>query len=485
MYRFVDHPAELELQLEAGSREGVLAEATVALPVGLQCQQRDTRPPNHSGRPVHVAIVSTFPPRHCGIATFSCDLHESLEAAPGIDRVSVIAIAGQGDVVHPPPVVGVIGQEVRADYPRAARLVGRLGIDAVIIEHEYGIFGGRDGEYLLSFTGELSVPFAICLHTVLSEPTAGQDRVLRELFRRAAAVLVFTDTACEIVTSDGVADPGRVHVVPHGAPREISEIPVRGDTPRATLQIHGRAGAGPTDTRGRFVLASFGLISPGKGLETAIDAVARIAARHPQVLLLIAGQTHPEILRRDGERYRLSLERRIRELGLTGHVSFDDRFLTVGEISQLLAATDVFVTTYRSREQAVSGALSFALAAGCPAVSTPYPYAEDMLAGGAGLLVPFDDPEALAEAVTELLEHPGRLAAARREARRVGATLSWPEVGRATAQILLCTAAAEPAPEAPLVTEHALPPLRFHHLRTLVDDVGIVQHATDAVPNRH
>jgi hypothetical protein len=231
------------------------------------------------------------------------------------------------------------------------------------------------------------------------------------------------------------------------------------------------------------VVSSFGLISPGKGLATIIDAVATVAPLHPEVLLVIAGRTHPEVARREGERYRLRLEERVRDLGIADHVVFDDRFLSVDELAKLLAATDVFVTPYSGREQIVSGALTFAIAAGRPVISTPYLYAEDVLADGAGRLVPFGDSDAVAAAIGDLIERPDELERLREGARRAGAALSWPAVGIATAEVLAGAIRAGASHESPLVGEPILPPLRLDHLRVMVDDVGIIQHARGSAPN--
>lgn len=429
---------------------------------------------------MHVAVVSTYPPRACGIATFSADLYESLAASPTVDRIDVIAIAAH-DESYGPPVVATIAQQSRADYVRVARLIARLGADVVVVQHEFGIFGGRDGEFILSLTGELSVPFVVTLHTVLSEPTASQAAILDELCRRAAAVMVFTQTAGDMLTARHEIDETRLHIVPHGAPQAICDVAARART--VPMAIGGELGMAPRDTRCRFVVSSFGLISPGKGLEITIDAVGKVAQLHPEVLLVIAGRTHPEVVRKEGERYRLRLQERVRELDLADHVIFDDRFLTVAELAELLAATDLYVTAYSSREQIVSGALSFAVAAGRPVVSTPYLYATDLLSSGCGRLVPFGDSEALAAAIGDLIERPTELARLRREACRTGAALSWPAVGRATADILSIAVHTGVSPEAPLIVEPILPPLRLDHLRVLVDDVGIVQHARGATPN--
>jgi hypothetical protein len=234
----------------------------------------------------------------------------------------------------------------------------------------------------------------------------------------------------------------------------------------------------------RFLLSSFGLLSAGKSFETAIDALPSIIQRHPEVLYVIAGRTHPEVARREGEQYRLMLQRRVVDLGLGDHVEFDDRFLSIDELADLLAATDVFVTPYSSREQVISGALTFAIAAGCAVISTPYWYAQDILESGAGRIVPFGDSEALAEAVHEFAEQPEVLATARAEARRIGQRFAWPSVAEATAVVLREAVTLAPRRTPIPVVELELRSPRTDHIRTLVDDVGIVQHARGVIPNR-
>src|SRR5689334_11120281 len=354
-------------------------------------------------------------------------------------------------------------------------MLGRLDVDVVLLQHEYGIFGGRDGEYVLSFARELAQPLVVSLHTVLSEPTAHQAEVLTELCKEAELVIVMTDTALRLLVESGACPEEKVRVVPHGAPVRIAERAAAGlRTPRS-------ASSSADDP---FRLSTFGLISPGKGLETVIEALPAMIERHPEIVYTIAGRTHPDVAHREGERYRLMLERRVLELGLADHVEFDDRFLSIDELSNLLAATDVFVTPYGNREQIASGALTFAIAAGCAVVSTPYWYAQDMLASGAGLLVPFRDSDALAEAVRTYAEHADVLQAARTEARRIGSSLGWPAVAEATASVLLEAAELAPRRRPAGVADLHLSSLRVDHLLTLADDVGIVQHAHGIIPNR-
>ncbi len=433
---------------------------------------------------MRTAIVSTYPPRACGIGTFAADVRSALLRLDEIDRVEKVVIVNEPTRPQRPGVTATIDQAVRDDYARAARILGRLDVDVVLLQHEFGIFGGRNGDYILSLFEELSQPLVATLHTVLSEPTKHQAKVLATVCRQAELVIVMTDTARRLLVDGGACPESKVRVVPHGAPTVLAE--------RADAFASARAAGGGVATATkygadgqRFLLSTFGLISAGKGLETAIAALPAVVERHPEVLYVIAGRTHPDIAHREGERYRLTLEQAVLDLGLEDHVEFDDRFLNIEEIADLLAETDVFVTPYREREQISSGALTFGLAAGCGVVSTPYWYAQDMLGTGAGTIVPFADPAALAEAVCRYIEQPEQLASARAEARRIGAQLGWPSVAEATAAVLHEAIDIAPRRRRSVAgIDQRLVSMRTDHLLTLVDDVGIVQHANGVIPNR-
>ena len=444
---------------------------------------------------LRLAIVSTYPPRPCGIGTFSRDLRHALLAADPSLEIDVLSIVRDHHSTSEPEVLSVIRQDVRADYVAVPALLDGRGTDVVLIEHEFGIFGGQSGSYVLSLVQELRQPFVVTLHTVLSAPTTQQADVLSRLCHRAALVTVFTETARRMVVEAGVVPADRVRVVPHGAPTALLPTLVGASTHSTSVGDMGatlpeaapahRIGHHPTAAHleGRTVLSTFGLISAGKGIETAIRALAEIVPLHPEVLYLVAGQTHPEVVKEEGERYRLSLERLVRELGLDEHVQFLDRFLSMEELAYLLSSTDLYLTPYRSREQIVSGALTFAVVAGCPVVSTNYFYAEDLLATGAGVLVPFDDATGFAKGILQLLDDPAALEAAAGVARRIGRELAWPAVGAHTVDVLR-EARELGAPEARVAGRLASSPsVRSDHLLTLVDDVGIVQHADGVVPH--
>ena len=427
-------------------------------------------------------VVGTYPPRLCGIATFTADVVDAMSALPEVKRPAVAAVTRCDEPRRPHAVssdVGaVIEQENWASY-RAAALVANT-FDVVLIEHEFGIFGGPDGEMLLAFVDALDVPFVVALHTVLPSPTANQKRVLRRLCERAAAVMVFTATARRILLDQGVARAGKVRIVPHGAPSELFERRDADDA-KSVFGVFGRP-----------VVSTFGLLSSGKGIEVALRAIDSVRDVVPDVVYIVAGQTHPGVLHVEGERYREELLRLVDALDLADNVRFVDRFMDVDDLAQLLSATDVFCTPYHNGDQIVSGALTFAIAAGRPTVSTPYRYAEDLLGDGAGRLVPFDSPEPLAVELVELLTCPEALARAQRAAERTGASLSWPEVGRHTADVLWeamqshrlrgWTPRFDPAALPRVDTDLAPVQTSTAHLRAMVDDTGIFQHAHGQVP---
>ncbi|MDT0212551.1 glycosyltransferase [Rothia sp. ARF10] len=420
---------------------------------------------------MRIAILSTYPPRHCGLATFTTDLRRAMLEADS--SVEVLVVPVLDDDPHPATgdeVLLTLRQHERADYVAAARRLEASGVDVVLVEHEFGIFGGEDGSHVVELLDHLTVPHVVTLHTLLLDPSPSQRVVLERVVSRAAQVTVFTALARDQLVRSGMVEWDRVAVLAHGAPESLQPM-APGDH---------RAAPGPglpelTPHGGRRVLSTFGLLSASKGLDVAVRALRAVADVHPDVLYVVAGRTHPEVVRREGERHRDDLRRLTSDLDLDDHVLFVDRYLDDDEIRSLLTRTEVFLTPYRHEEQVVSGVLTFALVAGCPVVSTPYFYATELLSSGAGRLVGFDDHEALGEAVADLLGDRNALTEAARTAYRVGSQLTWPEVGRETLKVL--AAATSPPREPP-----AAPPLA--HLRRLVDERGIVQHAVGAEPDR-
>jgi len=385
----------------------------------------------------------------------------------------VVAIDRDG-LTYGDEVVAVVRQDVVKDYIAAADTLVAAGARAVLIQHEYGIFGGPNGSHVLALTRALTehgIPYVVTLHTVLSRPSPGQATVLRALCAQAARVTVFTETARRMVIRSGVATGRQIAIVPHGAPVIMRSEPdpalVR---PELTELL--------ADLDGKPVLATFGLIHDGKGIDLAIDALAEVVRHHPDTHYLVAGATHPEIVRQSGESYRQSLHEQVQRLGLADRVHFIDAFLTQPELSAVLHRATLFVTPYRSPEQICSGALTFAIAAGCPAVSTAYRYAEDLLRDGGGRLVPCDDMPALAAAIIELLDDQEALAKEQATADAMGAHFTWPAVALRTAALVrqVASQSGETRGELPLPLRVA-PALRLAHLDRITDEIGTIQFA--------
>jgi glycosyltransferase involved in cell wall biosynthesis len=367
---------------------------------------------------MHVVIVGTYPPTRCGIATFTADVEAAL-TAHGL-TVTVVPVR-PADGPGPDPVDSKI--EIRRDdpasYALAAAQVNALNCDVVLIQHEFGIFGGTAGSLLQTFAGALTTPYAVTLHTVLPRFSHVERGALMTLCSGAQLVMVFTSMARRLLLDQSIATPPAVEIIPHGAPLELY-APVDKAAIRKRL---GLPATGP-------VLSTFGLLSEGKGIELAIRALAIVRDRLPDVRYVIAGRTHPEVVRTDGERYRERLLALTQELNLNENVVFLNEFLSIEEVAQLLAVTDVFCTPYRGEDQIVSGALTFALAAGCPVVSTPYRYAQEMLSGGAGIIVGPYDSGRFATAIERLLTSGYERRTAARAAEQMSQTLRWTTVGK-------------------------------------------------------
>jgi glycosyltransferase involved in cell wall biosynthesis len=367
------------------------------------------------GGPFRIGVVGTYPPRACGLATFTADVAASLRTADN-DVLVTALVDGPND--HAP---GAAHRLVQSSH-ESARLVATamsVEVDAVLIEHEFGIFGGTGSASVLqAFTDGLTVPYVITLHTVVVTFSAGQRHALAEPLARAALVFVFSEQAAELVAAQFPATRSRCRVVPHAAPVEMYR--------RRTTALRRQVGL-PEDAK---VITTFGLLSPSKGIENAIRALPATRAAAGPVRYVVAGQTHPEVARRHGEAYRDGLIALCVELGVADIVEFRDWFHDVGELSALLRTSDVFVTPYLDPEQIVSGALSFAVAAGLAFVSTRYRYAVELAAQGCGLTVDFHDPDGLAAALTQMVTDDRLRERAAHQSELVAATRSWPEVGR-------------------------------------------------------
>jgi glycosyltransferase involved in cell wall biosynthesis len=414
------------------------------------------------------------------LAVFTNDLRSALAAVQPTWDLRVCAIDRDG-LTYPPGVL-IVRQDIPDDYRAAARSIAASVTDLVVIQHEYGIFGGQDGSYVLEFADELrlrGVPYVLTLHTVLAQPSRSQEATLAALCRGATRVTAFTRNARTLAHETGIADPYRLVVVPHGAPAALREAVHPSEVGPGLAAALAWAGDDP-------LLCTFGLIGPGKGLDDAITALSGVVPHVPDVRYIIAGTTHPEVARGRGEAYREELRRIAEHCGVPKRVYLLDEFLTEPELAALLQRTDVFVTPYRSTQQACSGALTFALTAGCPVVSTAFRYAVEMLtrsADGAapGLLVPVQSPGELGAAIVRLLRDPHALQTTGAAADALGRTLTWPRAAERFAEVYVAAAARAPAAQ-PSAASCGVA-LCLDHLDRLTDGTGIVQFSVGTRPD--
>ncbi|WP_225205333.1 glycosyltransferase family 4 protein [Novosphingobium huizhouense] len=420
--------------------------------------------PQPATRPLRLALIGGFRPRKCGIATFTTDLFEQIGAHRADVAVDLHVIDSPSDPHAYPDARSVILADRAEDYRVAARRINEDGVDAVWLQHEYGIFGGPEGDMVLDLVDRVAAPLIVTLHTVLAEPSADQRRVLEHILRRASKVMVMSHHSQGLLAREYGVERSRIAVIAHGAP----------DRPFGrSEQFKARLGLS-----GRPVLMTFGLLGPGKGLETMIEAMPAIVAAHPQAVYRIVGATHPNLVAREGEAYRERLMALAERLGVAANIAWDNRFLDTEELLDAIEACDIYVTPYPNLQQSTSGTLSYAVALGKAVVATPYVHATELLADEVGLLVPPRSAEALGKAVTGLLDHPAKLAAMQRRAYARGRETIWPRFAEATAGLVEEVAVTLPR-AAPLLATPG-----FTGVRAMSDDTGMLQHAIGIVPDR-
>ncbi len=359
-----------------------------------------------------ILFLSTYPPRACGIATFTQDLFRALSDAGGCEP-GIVAVS-DGAYSYPPEVKLTLEQQDPNSYLETAESINASSADLLMIEHEFGIYGGKSGEYLLKLTGLLKIPYFVTFHTVLPRPTRKQCDIVSALAAGCRKIITMSSSSVEVLQKIYGADPKKIMVIPHGVP----EIAVAGRD-----ELKAQEGLA-----GRFVVSTFGLLSPGKGLEYGIGAMARLVKKHPEAVYLILGQTHPVIRNLYGERYREKLEKKAADLGASDNVRFVNRYLTKEEIIRYLTLSDVYLTPYLGKDQAVSGTLAYAVGCGRVIVSTPYPYAREMLADGRGLLARFRSAVSIEECILEVLRHPEEQKEMEQRTLRLGKTMMWSQV---------------------------------------------------------
>jgi glycosyltransferase involved in cell wall biosynthesis len=417
-----------------------------------------------SAREFSITLIGNLAPRRCGIATFTTDLHEQLRAHHPNIAIELYALDDADSPLAYAEGVRTIGRDDPAAYESAARRINAGAPDAVWLQHEYGIFGGECGDLVCGFVDRLAAPLILTLHTVLPEPSDKQRQILTHLISRASRIMVMSRKSQRLLV-EAYGAPGEVvEVIEHGAP----------DRPFGR-QARFKAALGHPD---RNILMTFGLLGPGKGIETVIEALPDIAERHPSVLYRVVGATHPNLVASEGEAYREGLIALAERLGVADHVEWENRFLDTDELLDQLEACDIYVTPYPNLEQSTSGTLSYAVALGKAVVSTPYAHARELLADEVGVLIEPRSARAVAEAVTGLLDHPERLQAVQRRAYARGRLAIWPRFAEAAATLV--AKAASPERRAPPLT--ATPGLEA--VLGMCDGTGILQHSIGVVPDR-
>ena len=365
---------------------------------------------------MNIINLGTYPPKQCGIATFSNDLRNSLIIHG--HRVQAIAISDEDSIYkYPQEVILEMRQQRLSDYATAVNCINqRPDIDLLIIQHEYGIFGGEDGEYIQAMVKQLHKPFILITHTVLPVPSKRQKQILNDLCQRAAGIVCMTRLSAELLIELYEAPPELITVIAHGVP-EFKRYP--------QSRLKSKYGLS-----GCPVVSTFGLIGPGKGLELGIQAVAELIPRHPEVRYLILGQTHPMLQKSEGERYRQKLTELVDRLQISDNVIFVNKFLSDKELGEYLYMTDIYLSPYPNMDQAVSGTMAFAMGCGRAIVSTPYAYAREALNEGRGLLSDSADPHQLAELVERILNDRGLQKKLQKKALELGEGWTWPNVGK-------------------------------------------------------
>jgi len=427
--------------------------------------------------PTRIAVIGNYLPRQCGIATFTTDLCTAIASEYGSARLFAIPVNDpESSYDYPDRVRMEIEQEDCASYERAAEFLNFNGNDLVCLQHEYGIFGGPAGSHILRLLRRLKMPLVTTLHTVLRKPDFNQQTVLEEIVHLSDRLIVMSELASTLLQSVYGTPKEKIDLIPHGVP-DFSFT-----DPNYFKDLF--------NTQGNSVLLTFGLLSPNKGIENVIRALPAILAKHKNVTYIVSGATHPHIRRREGERYREALQAEALQLGVSSHVIFNNRFVSAEELVEHVGAADIYITPYRQEAQIVSGTLAIALGAGKAIISTPYWHAQELLADGRGLLVPFDDPASIAGATIRLLDNDAERHTMRKRAYLHSRGTTWPRTAQAymasfqrarTERILRPRPSLQDTLAARSTDE--LPALDLGHLRHMTDDTGILQHAVFSVPN--
>jgi glycosyltransferase involved in cell wall biosynthesis len=428
--------------------------------------------------PSRIAVIGNYLPRQCGIATFTTDLCAAISAEYGTARLLALPVndTEQG-YDYPARVRWSLAQDDLTSYQEASEFLNFNNIDMVCLQHEYGIFGGPAGSHILHLLRGLKMPAVTTLHTVLREPNPDQLVVMEEIAELSDRLIVMSQLSSQFLQEIYKVPGSKIDMVPHGVP----------DLPFLDPNFYkDRFGV-----EGKAVLLTFGLLSPNKGIENVIQAMPQILSRHKNAAYIVAGATHPHILRREGDKYRASLQALAKEVGVESQVIFHDRFVSPEEMAEFIGAADIYITPYRYEAQVVSGTLAYALGAGKAIISTPYWHAIELLDDRRGMLVPFQNPDAIAQKTIELLDTPALRHAMRKRAYLFARDMVWKRAAQGYMESF--TRVRSDRMDIPRVqfsacatpkTLNQLPTLKLSHVNALTDDTGMLQHAIFTIPNR-
>ena len=425
-----------------------------------------------------IAFIGSHLPRQCGIATFTTHLLESIALnAPNKDCWAIAMNDRPEGYPYPPPVRFEINQNQLNDYGMVADLLNLSQVDAVCLQHEYGIFGGKRGSFIIDLLRDLNIPVVTTLHTILKDPNLQDRHIIMQLSEFSDRLVVMSERSVEFLRDIYQIPEEKIVLIHHGIP----------DVPFVEADAY-KDKFGVSDKK---IILTFGLLSPDKGIEMVIDALPEIVKAHPQVIYMVVGATHPHLKMEQGEDYRNSLYLRAKELGVSDYIVFHDRFVADEDLLEFVCAADIYVTPYTNEAQIISGTLAYTLGMGKAVISTPYWHAQELLADDRGRLVPFRDPSALTREVIDLLDHPDECRAIQERAYNYGRKMVWSNVG---SRYLDTFAEAKRqrlrnnVPEHRLETlghrQQRLPEIKLEHLRRMTDDTGMLQHAKHTVPDR-
>lgn len=423
-----------------------------------------------------VAIIGTYPPRECGIGTFTRNLYSAMQC--NADRQMqeyegfIVALNDLAEgYAYPEEVQYTVNQHSQEDYLSAARYINVSGADVCVLQHEFGIYGGENGVYILQLIYRLEIPLVVTLHTILQNPSFNEKAVLQEICKMANRVVVMSRKAIAFLKDIYDVPDSKIEYIEHGVP----DFRFNQQETKREFRLEKRK-----------LLLTFGLISRNKGIETVLKALPAVIEKHPNLLYIVLGKTHPAVLRHSGEEYRIFLTKLVNDLKLQKNVLFINKFVSQKDLFKYLHASDIYLTPYLNEAQITSGTLAYAIGVGTAVVSTPYWHAAELLTDGKGLLFDFNNSNALADILTDLLDNPQVRMEFRRKAYEYGRGITWPKTGDKYRKLASEVSLEEVKPDKKELIPFdimLLPPFSMAHIKRMTDDTGIIQHAKFGIPN--